>query len=261
MIEQSWKGKFRQSVPDSNLGTNSRKFSLLAARLRDEVRIAGGETNSVNKQPEPRDEKYKDAILTIPNLICIGRALGSIGLVWIAIQGWPYWFAGCYAVLNLSDFVDGKPARWLKQRSDLGARLDSFADSILYGALIIGATILSWEMLQHELVWLSIGIASYLMTTGYGLLKFRRIPSYHTFGAKKTQWLALAAGISLILGWSVWPMRICVVAVVLTNLEAMAITYVLKEWRADVLTLFYVWPTDRMKLQQNQIETLDDPVQ
>ena len=199
-------------------------------------------SEATKKAIEPRDAKYKDAIITIPNLICFGRAIGSIGLIWIAIQGWPYWFAACYAVLNLSDFVDGKLARWLKQRSDFGARLDSFADSVLYGALIIGALILSWEMLQHELGWLIAGVGSYVATSAYGFWKFGRIPSYHTFDAKKTQWLALIAGVSLILSWSVWPMRICVIALVLTNLEAIAITYVLKEWRADVLTLFYVWP-------------------
>jgi len=203
------------------------------------------ESGSTPEAAEQRDDKYKHAIYTIPNMICIGRAIGSFGLVWIAIKGWPYWFAGVYAVLNLSDFVDGKLARYLKQRSDLGARLDSFADSVLYGALIIGALILSWDMIQHELVWLAAGIISYLTTSCYGLLKFGRIPAYHTFGAKKTQWLALLAGLSLILEWSAWPMRICAIAAVLTNIEAIAITYVLKEWKADILTFFHVWPTDR----------------
>lgn len=198
-----------------------------------------------NDNIEPRDEKYKDAIFTIPNVICMLRAIGSIGLIWIAFEGRPYWFAGCYAVLNLSDFIDGKLARWLKQRSDFGARLDSFADSVLYAALIAGGLILSWDLLQHELIWLAVAIASYAATSFYGIIKFGRIPSYHTYAAKKTQWIALAAGVILILGWSAWPMRICVIALVLTNVEAMAITYVLKEWKADVLTLFHLWPTPR----------------
>jgi len=196
---------------------------------------------------EPRDPKYKDAIFTVPNLICFGRVLGSIVLIAIAYAGWPYWFVGLYAVLSLSDWVDGKLARWLKQRSDFGARLDSFADSVLYAALLVGVVILRWDVVQHEVTWLLVAVASYALTTGVGLWKFGRMPSYHTFGAKKSQWIALFAGITLVLtGW-VWPLRLCAVAVTLTNLEATAITMVLKTWEADILTIFYVWPKRKIQ--------------
>ncbi len=100
--------------------------------------------------------------------------------------------------------------------------------------------ILCWDTLQHELIWLGVGIGSYLITTGAGLLKYGRIPSYHTYGAKASQWLALFAGICLVLGWSVWPLRLAAISVTLTNLEATAITFVLKEWRADVRTIYDV---------------------
>lgn len=199
-------------------------------------------SNPPAKTIEPRDEEYKDSIITVPNIICFIRLIGSFFLFAIAIMGWRYTFVGLFLALSLSDWIDGKLARALHQRSDFGARIDSTADTALYTALIAGAFFLCWETLQHELVWLGVGIGSYLLTTGAGLLKYRRVPSYHTYGAKGTQWLALIAGIALVLGWSVWPMRIALIAVTLTNLEATAITYVLKDWRADVLTLFYVWP-------------------
>jgi cardiolipin synthase len=197
------------------------------------------------ESPEPRDERYKDSIVTIPNLICIGRMIGSLVLFAIAVAGWRYWFVGLFLVLSLSDWIDGKLARWLHQRSDLGARLDSAADAVLYTALIGGALILSWDVLQHELIWLAVVIGSYLLTSGAGLWKYGRVPAYHTYGAKLTQWVALVAGICLVLNWSVWPLRIAVIAGTLTNLEATAITCVLNEWRADVLTLFHVWPEDK----------------
>jgi len=191
---------------------------------------------------EPRDAKFKDSVITVPNVICIVRLVGSFGLLAVAWTGQPYWFVGLFLVLSLSDWIDGKLARWLHQRSDLGARLDSTADTVLYAALIGGAVILSWDLLKHELVWLAVVLGSYALTTGAGLWKYGRVPSYHTYGAKGTQWLAMIAGVSIILGWSVWPMRIAVIAATLTNLEATAITCVLKEWRADVLTIFHVWP-------------------
>lgn len=196
---------------------------------------------------EPRDEKYKDSIFTVPNIICFGRIIGSLVLLAVAYFGWQYWFVGLFVVLSLSDWVDGRLARWLKQRSDFGARLDSFADSVLYAALVVGVLMLSWHTVQHELIWIACALFSYFLTSGVGLWKFGRIPSYHTFAAKKSQWLALFAGVSLVLDWSVWPLRICAIAVVLTNLEATAISLTLDEWRADVLTLFRVWPKQKQK--------------
>ncbi len=191
---------------------------------------------------EPRDPQYKDAIITIPNIICFVRLLGAFVLFAFAIAGWRNWFVGLILILSLSDWVDGKLARWLHQRSDFGARLDSFADATLYAGLIGGSLLLCWETLRPEWIWLVIGLGSYALTTGVGLWKFGRVPSYHTYGAKASNWLALIAGASLVMGWSIWPMRVAIIAVTLTNLETTAMTCVLKEWRADVLSLFHIWP-------------------
>ena len=200
-------------------------------------------SNSSNRTPvasEPRDPRFKDSIITVPNVICMIRFVGSFALFGLAVFDWRYGFVVLFLALSLSDWIDGKLARWLHQRSDFGARIDSAADATLYTALIGGALILSWDTLQHELLWIATGIASYVLTTGVGLWKYGRVPSYHTYGAKMTQWIALCAGIAVVLGWSVWPLRLAIVAVTLTNLEATAITWVLKEWRADVLTIFHV---------------------
>ena len=156
--------------------------------------------------PEPRDPQFKDAILTVPNVICMIRLAGSFVLLWVAAMGWRYGFVALFIALSLSDWIDGKLARWLKQRSDLGARLDSTADAALYAALLGGMFVFSWDLLQSYWIWPAVGLASYAITTGVGLVKFGRIPSYHTYGAKLTQWLALGAGVCFVLQWAVWPM-------------------------------------------------------
>jgi CDP-diacylglycerol--glycerol-3-phosphate 3-phosphatidyltransferase len=203
------------------------------------------EESSIAEPIEPRDEAYKDSIVTIPNLICFARLIGSFVLFAFAVVEWRIPFVALFIVLSLSDWIDGKLARWLHQRSDFGARLDSLADAALYAGLIGGVLLLSWQKLQGELIWwIIVGIFSYALTTGAGIWKYGRIPSYHTYGAKVTQWFALLAGGFVILDGSDWPIRIAMIALTLTNLEATAITFVLKEWRADVLTLFHVWPKD-----------------
>lgn len=194
--------------------------------------------NEVTERDE--DEPYRDRFLTIPNIICVIRILGSLSLIWLAVAGYGRTFVGVFVALSLSDWIDGRLARWLHQRSDFGARLDSASDSILYACLLIGSLILKWDVLGHELAWIGAALASYSLTTGYGLWKYGKVPSYHTYGAKKSQWLVLAGTILMLLDVSIWPMRIAALAVTLTNLEATAMTWYLPEWTADVLSLFHV---------------------
>ncbi len=185
---------------------------------------------------------YRDKYVTVPNVICVIRLAGAIWLFWLAIQNQLHLFTGVFVALSLSDWIDGRLARWLKQRSDFGARLDSFADSVLYGALLFGLLWLRWDVLRHELVWLVVGVLSYFLTTLAGLWKYGRIPSYHTYGAKISQWIVLVAAICILLDYSVWPFRFAMLGGTLTNLEATAITWYLPEWRADVLTLLHLLP-------------------
>ena len=106
--------------------------------------------------------------------------------------------------------------------------------------MLIGSLILKWDVLQHETILLGMGLASYALTTGYGLWKYGRIPSYHTYGAKMTQWLVLGGAVAMLLDISIWPLRIAVVSGILTNLEATAMTYCLPIWTADVLSILHV---------------------
>ena len=188
--------------------------------------------------PEP----YKDRYLTIPNVICVARFLGSLVILWFAFNGNATVFTFCFIALSLSDTIDGRLARWLNQKSEFGARLDSASDATLYGCLVIGSVMLKWKQLQAEAVWLIVPLVSYAVTTGFGLWKYGRIPSYHTWGAKYSQWLVLAGATAMLLDWSMWPMRVASIGVTLTNMEATAISFVLPTWRADVLTLLHVLP-------------------
>ena len=190
-------------------------------------------------------EPFRHRMVTIPNLICVIRFLGSIGMLWLAYLNLARSFALAFTLLSLSDTIDGRLARWLNQRSDFGARLDSFVDSVLYACLFVGMFWLRWDVLESEAPWWVGAWFSYVVTTAAGLWKYGRIPSYHTYGAKTTQWLVLAGALCLLLDISVWPFRVAMLAVILTNLEATAITCCLKEWRADVLTLRHVLPGGR----------------
>jgi len=201
---------------------------------------------SGRRKRELAESLYRDRWLTIPNLICIARLIGSIGLIGVAWAGYSTTFVVGFIVLSLSDWIDGKLARWLNQRSKFGARLDSASDATLYTCLIIGSLILKWDVLAGELFWIGMALASYTMTTGLGLWKYGKVPSYHTYGAKCSQWLVLGGAVAMLLDWSLWPLRISTVAVTLTNIEATAMTCLLKRWHADILSITHLLK-DRMK--------------
>lgn len=189
---------------------------------------------------EPRDEAFRSWIFTLPNIICMFRLAGSFVMLGMAIAGLRYWFVGLFVVLTLSDWIDGRLARWLRQRSDFGARLDSFADAALYGALLLGTAILCRDIWWSELAWIAAAFGSYVLTTAAGLLKYGRVPSYHTWAAKKSQAFVLVAGVALVLWGSVWPLRVAAVVAILTNIEATLLTCILPTWRADVSSLWKV---------------------
>lgn len=200
---------------------------------------------------EPRDEEYRNWIFTLPNVICMVRLAASLFLLVLAWYEYRHGFVGLFVVLTLSDWIDGRLARWLHQRSDFGARLDSFADATLYTCLLLGVFLLCKDALRSELIWIAVAIASYVVTTVAGLIKYGRIPSYHTVAAKKSQGIVLLAGIFLVLEIYVWPTRVAALAVTVTNIEASLLTLVLPTWRADVSSL---WKVMRERAEARQVQ-------
>jgi CDP-diacylglycerol--glycerol-3-phosphate 3-phosphatidyltransferase len=196
---------------------------------------------SLKRETTTSNEPHSTSRLNVPNLLCAMRLAGSPVLVGLAIGNQPEIFLALLIFLLLTDWLDGKLAILWKQRTTFGARLDSVADLTLYSALLFGAVWLKWEIVRGESAWLIAAVAAYLLSTGFGWAKFRRLPSYHTRSAKTCWLLTSIAAISLFSGWSLWPLRIAATAVALTNLEAIAITNVLPKWRADVTSIYHVW--------------------
>lgn len=204
-------------------------------------------THPPGSDSRPAGEPAADRYLTIPNLLCLVRLLGSLVLIPIALQGNNQLFFWTFLFLAATDWVDGKLAILLDQRSLFGARLDSWADAALYAALAFGLLVLYGETLATEMLWIALALGSYLVSTTAGFWKYRRWPSYHTRAAK-TSWLLTAlAVIALFTDWSTLPVRIAAVAILLTNLEAIAITWISPHWQADVATLYHAWRRSQPK--------------
>lgn len=181
----------------------------------------------------------------IPNALAFTRLIGSIVLVGVAVAQLPQVFFWLSLFLLATDWIDGKLAIWLKQRTVFGARLDSIADASLYTALLIGAFFLKGDILRDEWIWLALATASYAASAGAAYFKFGKLPSYHTRSAKTGWALMTAATIGLFGMGLVWPLRLALLGVTLANLEALAITATVQTWLSDVPSIYHAWRRDR----------------
>lgn len=179
------------------------------------------------------------AFWTLPNTLCVIRLLGSLALLPLAWLGWEGWFLGLVIAVIVSDWLDGKLAILLKQRSVYGARLDSLADVAMYGAILVSLLWLRGRVLWPEWPWLVVAIASYLVSSLAGWWKFGKWPAYHTRGAKTCWFLTSLAVVAVFAGWSIWFVRGAMVAVTLANLETLAMTFVLPTWEVDVPSIYH----------------------
>jgi CDP-diacylglycerol--glycerol-3-phosphate 3-phosphatidyltransferase len=189
---------------------------------------------------ESIDERAGNRRLNWPNLITWLRIVGSPGLLILALIGQPLWLFMAAAILVFTEWLDGFLARGVHRESVAGARLDTVADAAFYTSLLGAMLILNPMRVRDETIWIAVAAGSYLCSWLASWIKFRRLPSYHTWAAK-AGWLVVGAGtVSLLAGWSAWPIRVAMVCVVLTNLEAIAITIVLPSPRVDVPSLWHV---------------------
>lgn len=205
-----------------------------------------GDVSDGGPAPGRRSEKRARRILNAPNVLGMLRLAGTPALVALAWLDRDRAFLWLLIALWLTDWIDGKLARLLDQRTAFGARLDSVADAAMYAALALGAWWLHPDVLRQEAMWLAAAGLGYVAALFVGFVKFGRMPTYHTRGAKTCWLLVGVAAILLFAGGPSWPVRIALIAVTLTNLEAIAITAVLRRPRSDVPSLYHAWRIRRV---------------
>lgn len=173
----------------------------------------------------------------VANALTIGRIVAMPLMLAAAWQGRHDWFLGLALYCMLSDIFDGKIARWLKQASEFGARLDSWADLLM---IIGGPFCAAWlqpQLLSSEAWFVTAVVGGNLLAVAVGLGKFGRLTSYHTTAARLTAYIAGAGAIVAITwGWP-WLFRAGALVAVYSVAEEMAITFTLAGWTANIPSL------------------------
>jgi cardiolipin synthase len=84
-------------------------------------------------------EQSRHEVLTIPNGLTLIRACGvPLFLYLLLVQDLKGWSYLVLAIGALTDYLDGKVARWLHQESKLGAAMDPTIDRLYIAATVIG---------------------------------------------------------------------------------------------------------------------------
>ena len=177
--------------------------------------------------------------LTTPNILSCFRIVAAPAMLGFAMAGSKMWFVVVFAMSLASDTLDGMIARRRHETSITGARLDSLGDLMVALAILPGVWLLWPEIVARESVYIAVALTSYLLPTALGFLRFGRMASYHTYGAKAMAVLMGTSLILLLLDVTALPFRACVPLAVLEGAEEVAITFVLPEWRANVPSLIH----------------------
>lgn len=172
--------------------------------------------------------------MNLPNLLSLLRLLATPVLLWFAWHGLHDAFLWLMFAAWFTDALDGWLARRLQQCTALGARLDSWGDLAFYSALSLGAWWLWPERLRAEGAAVVVIIVSYLLPAIIGFLKFRQLPSYHTWAVKVAA-VVTAVGVSgLLLFDYAWPLRLAALVCAYAALEEVAITCKLRTLRSNI---------------------------
>ena len=164
---------------------------------------------------------------TLPNALSALRIVLAPVLLALAWYGAHQAFLVVLVVTLVSDIIDGKLARWLKETSEFGARLDSWGDLATYTTVPLCGVWLRPEIVAGEAPYFAMVVGGYVVPVVIGFLRFRTLTSYHTRGAVLSAYLVGAAAIVIFANGPTWPFRAAACVLVLAELEEIAITAVL----------------------------------
>lgn len=191
------------------------------------------------------------SVRVVPNLLSLSRLIMAPMMVVAAALEYPRVFTGLYAGNLLTDAVDGFIARRFHVASKLGATLDSRGDLAVALCLPIGTFLLWPDMMRSLIVYIVVALVAYLAPIIVGTLRYGRLPSFHTWGAKT---LAVVVGISLLVMFvtqSSLCFRLCIPFLILESTEELIMIGILPKWHPNVPSLWHA-----LRLRRGQITSV-----
>lgn len=183
----------------------------------------------------------KNEFLTIPNIITSYRLVIDPVILYFIISGNERLFAIFLIINLLSDALDGFIARRLKQETEIGAKLDGFADNFTYVLAFIGIFVFKMDDIRPHLVSFIIMITMLVSTVIVSLIKFRKFPTYHLYTTKAGGYIEGGFFITLFtIGFIPLFYYFMLAWAIMGAVECIAINLLIPEMRSDIKGLYWV---------------------
>jgi phosphatidylglycerophosphate synthase len=181
------------------------------------------------------------AIQRLPNTLTMARIAALPVLLWLAITHRHDPFAAVLIACLIGDIVDGILARALKATSELGALLDSIADTLLFFTAAFGVWVFHPDALRSHPVAFALIPGLWAAENVAALLRYGRLSSFHTYLSRIAAYaLGFCIGLLFLTGFKTWLLYLAVALLTVATLEEFALLAVLPSWTADVRGFWWV---------------------
>jgi CDP-diacylglycerol---glycerol-3-phosphate 3-phosphatidyltransferase len=144
-----------------------------------------------------------------------------------------------YILAILSDIFDGIIARRLGVSTPQLRQADSWADITLFLCLAASTWLVFPQTIAAFKIPLLMAVAAQLILFATSLIKFRKMPSFHTYTAKAWGITILVATVALFGFGHDKTLWLAIGLCLINSLEEIIMTLLLPEWQCDVLSLFH----------------------
>jgi CDP-diacylglycerol--glycerol-3-phosphate 3-phosphatidyltransferase len=195
----------------------------------------------------------KTDILSIPNLITSYRLLIFPLILFFALSGKESLFAIFIVINLLTDALDGFIARIFKMETELGAKLDAFADNFTYILAFIGVYRFKFEDIGSHIISFYIFIGFLVLTVIISLIKFRKFPSFHLYSTKIGGYIQGAFLICLFtIGFIIPFYYFTICWGIFGAIEHIAIQIIVNEMQSNVKGLYWVLKRKTQDLKEQR---------
>jgi phosphatidylglycerophosphate synthase len=189
--------------------------------------------------------KYKDepalSPAQIPNVLSGLRIASTPVLLLLAYMKQQEIYAWLLAGALISDILDGAIARTFGYVSQLGARLDSIADILIFMAAACGIWRFYPDVVTDHKLALAVIVILWFGGSLAGFWRYGRLASFHTYLSRITAYaMGLFLAILFLWGFEPWLLRIIVSLVIVSQLEELLMMALLPTWSPNARGLYWV---------------------
>lgn len=174
-------------------------------------------------------------IKNIANYITFSRIICAMLMIFTIVFSKMFWILYLYG--GVSDIIDGIVARVLRQKSTLGARLDSIADAAFLSAIVIKVVP---NVIVPIWIWIFVGGIALIRITAYliGYIKFHTFSSLHTYANKATGAMLFMTPVLFSIIGSTFTAILLGLFAFISSIEELLITMIFKELNSDRKSIF-----------------------